>query len=274
MLLARRFQDAVAALLVLVSLASTASANPIRVGVTEYVYQDLTEQIGGKLVKVTLLHNPTSASQLPPLDLVICSRSSGDTHLRNAIQQLPTRPFAIEVSSSARFPWYDVQAMTDLSQRIATELKRRAPADGLRIAANVRSTLTAFHTFDRRIEEIAKVYAKSDILLGDTLYEGTVDRLRFKIRDQGYLKSFRPGASPPAKSIASLKEAIQRREGGIFIYDKDAAGSAIAKLADLANNNGVPVVALHEQPPRGVHYQQWMLRQLNAVHGALNEASQ
>jgi ABC-type Zn uptake system ZnuABC Zn-binding protein ZnuA len=273
MLLARRFQDAAIASLILAFAASTAAANPVRVGVTEYVYQDLAEQIGGKLVKVTLLHNPASASQLPPLDLVICGRSNGETHLRDVIRHLTTPPFVIEVSSSTQFPWYDVQAMADLSQQIATELKRRTPADALKITANARNALTAFHAFDRRIEEVAKVYANSDVLLGDTLYEATVERLRFKIRNQSYLKSFRPGAPPAAKSIANVTEAIQRREGSIFIYDKDAAGPAITQLVDLANNSGVPVVALHEQLPKGVHYQQWMLRQLNAVHGALNEAS-
>jgi hypothetical protein len=35
----------------------------------------------------------------------------------------------------------------------------------------------------------------------------------------------------------------------------------------------MPVVGLRENLPSGLHYQQWMLRQLNAVHGALNEAA-
>jgi zinc/manganese transport system substrate-binding protein len=278
MLNARPFRNACVALVVWLLASTAAAADPVRVGVSEQVYGDLAQQIGGRAIAVSLFQRPVSP--LPALDIVICGCSRSDGWLAEAAQRgaevLAVRATNQPVAghrAGMEFPWYDVPAMARLAQTLAAELTRRAPAEARYIASNTAHAMAGFSALDRRIEDVAKTYANSDVLLADELFRDMTGRLRFKIRDEDYLNNLKPGAPPSARSLAGLKQAIQRRAGSIFLYDKDAAGAAIKELATLATENGIPVVALHERSPKGLHYQQWMLRQINAVHGALNEAA-
>lgn len=277
MLNARPFRIACVILAAWLSASHPAVAALVRIGVSDHVYEDLAQQIGGRAVTVSLFQHPLST--LPALDIVICGCSGSDAWLADAAHR-GTQAAVIKASTQSavhradmEFPWYDVQGMANLTQTLAAELTRRAPAEAQSIASNTAHAMAGFSAIDRRVEQVAKDYANSDVLLADSLFRTMIDRLRFKIRDEDYLGKLEPGAQPSPKSIASLRDAIQRRSGSIFLYDKDAAGPALQGMVSLASDGGIPVVALHEHPPNGLHYQQWMLRQVNAVHGALNEAS-
>jgi hypothetical protein len=59
----------------------------------------------------------------------------------------------------------------------------------------------------------------------------------------------------------------------ILLYNRDTKTALSDELVAIANDAGIPVVGLGEKLPTGLNHQQWTLRQLNAIHGALNEAS-
>jgi zinc/manganese transport system substrate-binding protein len=126
---------------------------------------------------------------------------------------------------------------------------------------------------NRKIEEIATTYAGADVFLTDARFLGLVERLRFKVQDGAYIKALQSGGAPSAKSIAELKDAIMGHKAMILLYNRDTKTALSDEVVALANDAGIPVVGLGEKLPSGLHYQQWMLRQLNAIRGALNEAS-
>jgi zinc/manganese transport system substrate-binding protein len=128
-------------------------------------------------------------------------------------------------------------------------------------------------SIDRKIEEIARTYAGTEIFLTDIRFLGLVERLRFKVQDDGYIKALQSGGVPSPKRVAELKDAIMGHRAMILLYNRDAATATTDALVALANDAGIPVVGLGEKLPSGLSHQQWMLRQLNIIHGALNEAS-
>jgi zinc/manganese transport system substrate-binding protein len=126
---------------------------------------------------------------------------------------------------------------------------------------------------DRKIEQITRTYAGTDIFLTDARFLGLVERLRFKVQDGAYIKALQSGGAPPAKLVAELKDAIMGHKAMILLYNRDTKTALSDELVAIANDAGIPVVGLGEKLPSGLNRQQWMLRQLNAIHGALNEAS-
>jgi zinc/manganese transport system substrate-binding protein len=126
---------------------------------------------------------------------------------------------------------------------------------------------------DRKIEEIARTYAGTDIFLTDVRFLGLAERLRFKVQDGAYIKALQSGGGPPAKLVAELKDAIMGHKAMILLYNRDTKTTLSDELVAIANDAGIPVVGLGEKLPSGLNHQQWMLRQLNIIHGALNEAS-
>ena len=126
---------------------------------------------------------------------------------------------------------------------------------------------------DRKIEGIARTYAGTDIFLTDARFVGLVERLRFKVQDGAYIKALQSGGAPPAKLVAELKDAIMGHKAMILIYNRDTKTAPSDELVAIANDAGIPVVGLGEKLPSELNREQWMLRHLNAIHGALNEVS-
>jgi len=260
--------------------AATMAAGPVRIGTSELVYSDLAQQIGGSAVSVTLLDRRTLAARgnsLAGSDLILSGGTATDAWLRDALRNASPRPVVFEVaryttdkSSAAELPIYDRAAVAGAAQDVARELSRRAPAEAPAIAANLARYAEAFRPIDRKMAEIAKTYEGTQVFLTDASFLGLVRRLHFGVQDEAYFES---GGAPSAKSVAELKDAIGRRKASILIYNRDAATESTNDLVEIANDSGIPVVGLSEKLPSGLHYQQWMLRQLNAIHGALNEAS-
>jgi zinc/manganese transport system substrate-binding protein len=267
-------------LLPLLLPAATLAAGPVRIGTSEFVYSDLARQIGGSAVSVTLLDRRTMAARSNSLagsDLILSGGTVADAWLRDAATNASPRPVVFDVAhyttdkpNAAELPIYDPNAVAAAAQDLARELSRRAPAEAPTIAANLTRYTEAFRPIDRKMAEIAKVYAGTQVFLTDASFLGLVRRLHFGVQDEAYLKS---GGAPSAKSVAELKDAIGRRKASILIYNRDAAPGITNDLVEIANDSGIPVVGLSEKLPSALHYPQWMLRQLNVIHGALNEAS-
>jgi zinc/manganese transport system substrate-binding protein len=260
--------------------AAAMAAGPVRIGTSEFVYSDLAQQIGESAVSVTLLDRRTVAARgnsLAGSDLILSGGTAADAWLRDAARNASPRPVVLEVArhtankpNAAELPIYDPTAVAAAAQYLAGELSRRAPAAAPAIAANLARYAEAFRPIDRKMAEIAKSYEGTQVFLTDASFLGLVRRLHFGVQDEAYLKS---GGAPSAKSVAELKDAIGGRKASILIYDRDAAPGINNDLVEIANDSGIPVVGLGEKLPSGLHYQQWMLRQLNVIHGALNEAS-
>jgi len=169
---------------------------------------------------------------------------------------------------SIAFPWYDLAATIAFSHAIATELASRKPAAASRVDANLSRLLADFKAIEDRVNEVAKDYARSDVIVADDLSRDVARQLKFKTK--GLANQSQQNMPAPA---APVEDAILRREGSIFLYDKDVPNPGIKRLIAAATDSGIPVVALQENLPTGLHYQRWALRQWNTIHGALNEAA-
>jgi zinc/manganese transport system substrate-binding protein len=273
--------------LLIVALLLTANgavAAPVRIAVSDAGYADLAHQIGDPGVAVTLLkaENATDSGPrgLPPSDVVICGGTKSGAWLCEQARRTAPPPVVIEAMARTAggqeepaYPWYDTKTIVALAGQLAAELSRRLPAEAPRIAANLMRTQTAFRSIDRKIAEIAHLYEGTDVIVTDQLSRGFVDQFRFKIAGGNYLKALSRSGTPSAASVAALNDAIQRRKASILVYDQNATTPAIKDLIAAANDTGMPAVGVRETAPRGLHYQQWLLRQLNAVHGALNQAA-
>jgi zinc/manganese transport system substrate-binding protein len=271
--------------LVIVALLLTArgaAAAPVRIGVSDGIYADLARQLGETGVAVTSTKpGKTTGSNtraFPTSDIVVCSGTKADAWLCDSARQAAPPPVVLEAVTANQqaepaFPGYDTKTMLALARQLAAELSRRQPAEAPRIAASLTRIQAGVRNIDRKIEEIGHSYERADVIATDQLSRSFADQVRFKVRNEASLRGLPHGAAPSAAAVAAWNDAVQRRKASILIYDQDTATPAVKELVAAANDSGMPVVGLRENLPSGLHYQQWMLRQLNAVLGALNEAA-
>jgi zinc/manganese transport system substrate-binding protein len=250
-------------------MAESASAAPIQLIASNTVYADLAAQIGGLNVSATVLeHGQYREALVQSSSIVLCGSTRADGWLRDAAQRMSSPAIVVQVpqgryeeSDNVQVPWFDVMAISTFTRALAHELTQRAPSAAPSFAGNLANAEAAFQAVSQRIGEVARDYAGSDVIVADDLSRAVARQLGFK-------------AVPLSRSArTAIAEAIQRRKGSIFLYDRDAVDPKIKELVNSATEAGIPVVALQEKLPRGLHYQQWALRQWNAIHGALNEAS-
>lgn len=249
--------------------ADGASAASIQLIASNIIYVDLAEQLGGKQISAFVAdRNREAPSAIQSNSIVLCDSTRRDAWLRDAALRTSPPAMIVEVQRSrfeeggdAQVPWYDAEAIMRFTHTLARELARREPSMASSVARNLAYADTGFQAINRRIDEIARDYAHSNVVVADTLSRAIARRLGFN-------------AFPHRDATrAAVAEAIQQQEGSIVLYDRDAVSPAVKELINSAKDAGIPVVGLQERLPRGLHYQQWALRQWNTVHGALNEAS-
>lgn len=257
-----------------------ALAEQVHVVASNNAYADIARQIGGDAVVVSIADNPRDAAlAVGPKSIVLCGWAQADAALRDAARRASPRATLIELPGHASdksvfiaVPWYDTGSMFALTHAYADQLMRVRPDLALQFAANLAGVRVGFDTIARRIRVIARDYANSEVIAAGPLSRGVANKLGFKAA--GPDSAAEPRRAISAKSFGDLEKQLESREGSIFLYNRDVAKPEMKKLVSVASQNGVPVAGLQDRLPTGLHYQQWVLRQWNTVHGALNQAAQ
>jgi zinc/manganese transport system substrate-binding protein len=246
---------------------SSALADEIRVVASNNAYADIARQIGGAAVIVSIADNPRdAASAIRPGGIILCGWARADAALCDAAHRTTPIPILIELprrgsgeSASIDLPWYDTASIDALAQAYANQLMRMRPGLALQFASNLARMRVGLAAIAHRIGEIAKDYANSEVVTADPLSRAVAKQLGFK--------------TTGPDSSNDLEKAIQDRDGSIFLYNRDIANRQTKQLVALAIQNAIPTAGLQDKLPSALHYQQWVLRQWNTVHGALNEAA-
>ena len=87
----------------------------------------------------------------------------------------------------------------------------------------------------------------------------------------GFLRSLRSGSDPAPEDVDAFEAAL--REGGVDVLVQDGSvdGGVAARLRDVAEDAGVPVVEVTEFPPEDDAFVEWQVTQLAALSEALVE---
>jgi zinc/manganese transport system substrate-binding protein len=261
------------------SLHDVARAEQIRVVASNEVYADIARQIGGAAVTVSIADSRRAQTSIITTEsIILCGWARADDALRDAARRALTGPTLIELPRRASdeaiyivVPWYDTESMYALARAYADKLMRIKPSLAMQFAGNLAGVRVGFDAIERTIGKIARDYANSEVIAADPLSRGVANKLGFKAA--GPISAEDSAGAISAKSVNDLKRDLERREGSIFLYNRDVGNPEMKKLVLIAKQNGVPVAGLQEKLPTALRYQQWVLRQWNTVHGALNEAA-
>ncbi|HUZ67702.1 MAG TPA: zinc ABC transporter substrate-binding protein, partial [Beijerinckiaceae bacterium] len=124
-----------------------------------------------------------------------------------------------------------------------------------------------------KMKNLWKYYRKSTVLVTDNLFQPVLELLEFVIVDTAFEKE-NENRMALADGGAILRKDIAQKKASILVYDSEQQSPVLTKLVAMANQTGVPAVGVRKTKPASLSYQEWMIRELNALHGALNEAAQ
>ena len=263
------------------SIASAAdAASPrLKIVATDAVWVDIAHQIGGNRALTVLAKERSGAAIYSGASVLILNGAGYDSWARIALQHaqqsakiLEAADFSAAKNDHNPYVWYDIDAVRALARALAAELGSQDAAGRPFYERNLVTFDASMARLTAMITDIAHYYRGSEVFVTDNLYQRMLVSLRFKMRDDGLASGPRSGPSFVRKTAAMTND-IAERKASILIYDSETLVPAIAQLVALAKESDVPAVGVRETRPAGLSYQEWMIRQINSVHGALNEAA-
>ena len=268
---------------------STAHADPIKVVAAENVYGDIARQIGGANVAVTsVLINPnqdphefepsaSTARWIAEARVVIYNGADYDPWAAKLLRASKSASReSIEVSSlihkkSGDNPhvWYDTAAVSALAETLAARFTKLDPEHGADYATHLAAFEASMRALRERIAALRKKYSGTAVTATEPIFDYMADTLGLKMRNGRFQLAVMNGTEPSATAIAGFEKDLRTRAVKVLLYNGQTSQALAERMRTIANQAGVPVVAITETQPPGLTYQEWMLAQLDALDRAL-----
>ena len=114
-----------------------------------------------------------------------------------------------------------------------------------------------------------RAYAGTPVTATEPVAGYLAAALGLDMRNQRFQLSIMNGTEPSASDIAAFQRDLESRAVRVLLYNSQTAEPLTERMRALAAKAGVPVVGVSETAPAGMHYQDWMLAQLDALDAAL-----
>lgn len=274
-----------ALLLALAACGGGATSGRLQVVASTDVYGDMVRQIGGAHVAVTsILTDPnadphlfepgtSSGLSVARAGVVVQNGLGYDdfmTKLEHAAPSAKRRVVVVaDVIPHTANPhlWYDLPRMPQVAAAIARALGAADPPHAASYRAGER----------RFVAALAPVLAALHALPAGAPVAYTEQVPGYLVHDAG-LRNLAPesftiqieeGNEPSAGGVSAMTALLAQRRVRALLYNPQAVSPITAQLRALARKQSIPVVPFTETLPANLTYQQWQLRQIDALRKAL-----
>jgi len=272
------------------ALSAPAFADPVSVVAAENFYGDMASQIGGANVAVTsILSNPDddphlfeasteTAKALSSAKVVIVNGVDYDPWMEKLItaHKASGRKEIVVGALVGRKPgdnphlWYDPAYMKAAAKALTADLIAVDPAHKTDYEQGEAKFLAALKPLDDKIATMHKSYAGQPVTASEPVFGYQAALIGLKVHNEKYALAIMNNAEPTPSEVAAFENDLKGRKVKAMLYNAQASEPAVGKLVQLAKDNGIPVVGVSETEPPGSTYQDWMLKQLNALDKALS----
>jgi zinc/manganese transport system substrate-binding protein len=270
---------------------ATGSAPPLAVLGTENFYADLLTQIGGPRVTATSLLNdpnadphafessPQDAALVADARLVIVNGLGYDAFMEKllAVSDRPDR-IVIDVQRLLGLAdevnvhvWYDPATMPKVAAAAADALARLDPPNAADYSSREQAYLGALQPIGDKIAQLKAMYTGSPIAFTEDVAGYLTDRIGLVVKTPvGFMKAVEEGTDPAPVDVASERDLLTGKAVKALLYNSQVTSPTTARIHDLAQQNGIPIVGVAETIPPAFHtYQEWQLAQLADLETAL-----
>ena len=284
------FAAAALALVVATACAQArATSVPIPVVAAENFYGDIAGQIGGPYVKVTsILANPDQdphlfeaspsvARAVSTARFVIYNGIDYDPWMRKLLdaarsthrQSIVVADLVGKKNGDNPHIWYRPATMLALARTLSAALAADDPSHKAELTQLLARFEDSLKAIDVEIAEVRQRHAGLSVTATEPIFGYMFDALGMTVRDQSFQLAVMNNTEPSPSDIAGFESDLKTHRVGLLVYNSQATDAIADHMRALAEASHVPVVGATETEPAGESYQQWMLRELQAVDRAL-----
>jgi zinc/manganese transport system substrate-binding protein len=265
------------------------AADKIAIVAAENMYGDIATQIAGGSVTISSLianpaqdphlfeASPSAARQIADAQIVIVNGASYDPWIDKLLQANPN-PKRIVVSAAKLMGrkagdnphlWYDPATMPRVAEAITATLTAADPAHATDYATNLNTLLGALGRIDARVAALRGKYRGAPVTATEPVFGLMAQALGLTMRNEAFQIATMNDTEPSAHDLAGIERDLKERKVKVLFYNSQVSDALATRLRDLAKGSNIPVVGVTETLPAGMHFQNWMLSELDATDKAL-----
>jgi zinc/manganese transport system substrate-binding protein len=265
---------------------------PIRVVAAENFYADVIKQLGGAHVEVTsILSNPdqdphlfeaspTTARALSAARLVVYNGADYDPWMDKLLgaskgrTDVPRTVIVVATligkkSGDNPHLWYAPVTMPAVARRVHAYLVETDPAHGGEYDTRLAQFLDSLKPIDAKIAALRARYQGVPVTASEPVFGYMSEALGLTMRNQRFQMAAMNDTEPSPSDVAAFERDLRTKQVKVLIYNGQADDAATRRMLAIAKSAGVPTIQVSETEPGGNTYQQWMLKQLDALDKAL-----
>jgi zinc/manganese transport system substrate-binding protein len=281
----------------LAGCGSTASpgAGPgvLQVLAAENFWGSIAAQLGGSHVSVTsIVTNPNTdphdyetntadARAFAGSDYVIVNGAGYDDWAKRLLSGNPSssrRVFTVadllgrKQGDNPHF-WYNPAWVEQVADRITSDYKAMDAAHAAYFDQQRTALRTAMQPYQEEIASMRSTYGGVKVGSTESIFVYLAQALGLNlVSPPAFMQAISESTDPPAQDVATFHQQIQDRVIRVLVYNQQTSGALTTRLQQLANQRGVPVVAIAETlQPTSATFQAWQLAQLRALASALSK---
>lgn len=267
------------------------SGSAIRVVAAENFWGSLVTQLGGSRVSVTSVvtdpntdphdyqSSASTARAFAIAQYVIVNGAGYDGWAADLLSANPTNGRVVltvagllgkHEGDNPHF-WYSPAYVATVADRITRDLSAMDSGDARYFMQRRAAFETALQPYQARIASIKQRYSGRRIASTESIFVYMASALGLDlISPPEFMKAVAEGNDPPAGSVATFRQQLERHEATVLVYNRQTATDVTSTMRQLAARQHIPSVGVYEtlQPP-GVTFQDWMVTQLTDLESAL-----
>ncbi|MEO9138513.1 MAG: zinc ABC transporter substrate-binding protein [Jatrophihabitans sp.] len=274
------------------SIPNPARDGELRVVASTNVYGDIAEQIGGGRVHVQSIIDDSAQDPhsyeadgrtqlaLARADVVIENGGGYDDFMGSLLAASGNHPTilnAVEISGRTasngklnEHVWYDLVAMRRLALRIAGALGAVEPSARKDFAANAVRFVAGLTRLGTTAAAIAAGHPGTPVAITEPVPLYLLASCGFVNRTPAaFSEAVEEGVDVSVAVLNQTLNLFRRRAVALLVYNEQTSGGATDQVLAAARANRIPIVAVSETLPAGVHYLGWVARTLQEVRDAV-----
>ncbi len=179
------------------------------------------------------------------------------------------------ISSTNPHLWYNHASVLFAARAVASAASDVDAGNAKNYSQNLADFEQSLNGVQNAVETIKTEHGGASVLYTEPVAAYMLDAAGLQNKTPiGFAKAIEAGNEPSAADQSEVLRLLKSHQVAALIYNVQAESAVTQHLREVATQEGVPVVGITETLPAGDTYQQWQLRQLDALTLALNNREQ
>lgn len=166
--------------------------------------------------------------------------------------------------------WYDVPRVPAIAAGIERALAQADPRHANAYRAGLRRFDASLAALDGTVAAIKRQHAGEAVAYTEPVPGYLIDAAGLRnVAPSSFTRSIEDGTEPPPAAVNEMLSLLRDHKVRVLLYNSQAVSPITARVRDAARAAGIPVLAVTETLPKGESFQQWQLRQAEALEAAL-----